>query len=210
MPSDVSDTLDSPSPFNLPTSPNRTRNPVLGRGGFLGPSFVITGLQLHRYVEAVRVYVITSLWLLIIVQFFAGLVFLTPLKLLGGWGQRKYVRLAMLWDKFSQGAILCVPFSWCGFRVSCSTIDVAMASKRTSSLYMSNHSSRVDWFVGLFLGYVTGKGEFTGPQVHVRFIAEITMALMPIAGWSRFLLGDILLRRTFHRDAINVKRKLAE
>jgi len=111
----------------------------------------------------------------------------------------------MLWDGFSQGALLCVPFSWCGMRVHTSTWPHCLSSKAGgSSLYMSNHSSRVDWLVGLYLGYITG------PRVHVRFIAEITMGLMPIAGWSRYLLGDILLRRTFHRDAINVKRKLAE
>ena len=47
-------------------------------------------------------------------------------------------------------------------------------------------------------------------RLHVRFIAEITTAFMPLAGWARFLLGDVYLMRTFHRDAIRVRRKLAE
>jgi len=197
--------LPDDSPFKLPDSPNKLRNPYLGRGGFLGPSFVITGMQFGPLLEAVRVYTITSLWLLIVVQFFIGLVLLTPLKLLGGPGNRLYVYLTMLWDGFSQGAILCVPFSWCGLCAYTNTWPHCLESKAAgSSLYMSNHSSRVDWLIGLYLGYITG------PRVHVRFIAEITMAFMPIAGWSRFLIGDILLRRTFHRDAINVRKKLAE
>ncbi len=198
-PSDAGDT-----PFKLPDSPNKLRNPYLGRGGLLGPSFYISGLKMPFFIEQLRTYVITSLWLLIVLQFFGGLVLLLPLKLLGPWGKKLYIRASMLWDGFSQGAILCVPFSWMSFKVYTCTWDTCVASKMQSSLYMSNHSSRVDWLVGLYLGYITG------PRVHVRFIAEMTIGLMPIAGWARYLLGDILLRRTFHRDAINVRKKLAE
>ena len=200
------ETPPSASPYALPSSPNKDRNPILGRGGFLGPSLHITGLQLHRYIEVLRVYIITSLWLLTVVEFFFGLLLLTPLNLFGPWGRRVYIYASSGWDAFSQGAILCVPFSWCGTTVWTSSWDeLKKAKTKGSSLYMSNHSSRVDWLMGLFLGYID-----CGPRVHVRFIAEFTMCLMPIAGWSRYLLGDILLRRTFHRDAANVKRRLAE
>ena len=37
-------------------------------------------------------------------------------------------------------------------------------------------------------------------QSRVGFVAEVTTALMPIIGWSRYLLGDILLQRAFHKD----------
>jgi len=191
----------------LPDSPNRDRNPGLGRGGLMGPSFHIPGQQFSPFVEKVRVYVMTSLWLLIIVEFFAGLVLLLPLKLLGSPGQKAYARCALWWDWFSQGAILAVPFSWCGLTMHIAGVDVAMRSKAAgSSLWMSNHGSRIDWLCGLMMGYVA---KDDGPRVHVRFIAEITTALMPLAGWSRFLLDDVYLRRTFHRDAVNIRAKLA-
>ena len=194
----------------LPASPTSQRSPYLGRGGLLGPEFRIGGLQFNRHIEALRVYILTSLWLLIIVEFFTGLVLLLPLKLLGPWGRNAYVRLALWWDWFSQGAILVVPFSWCGCTVYTSSWAVACKSKGDgSSLWMSNHGSRVDWLIGLLLGYIEGRPQDpAAPRVHVRFIAEFTTALMPLAGWSRFLLDDIYLRRTFHRDKVNIKRKL--
>ena len=187
------------SPKELPESPNEfRRNPYPERGGF------ILRLRMPFLIEQLRTYMFTALWLLIVMQFFFGLVLLLPLTLLGPWGKKLYIRLSMLWDGFSQGAILCVPFSWCSFRVYTPSWDVCIESKKQSSLWMSNHSSRVDWLVGLYLGYVTG------PRVHVRFIAEATIALMPIAGWARYLIGDVYLRRTFHRDAVSVREKLAE
>jgi len=82
-----------------------------------------------------------------------------------------------------------------------------MSSKaHHSSLWMSNHSSRIDWLIGMLCGYAHGPG---WQRVNVRFIAEFTTALMPIAGWSRYLLDDIYLRRTFHRDKVNIRKKLA-
>ena len=63
-----------------------------------------------------------------------------------------------------------------------------------SSVFMTNHGSRVDWLVGLLMGSTLE------PQVRVGFCAEFTTMLMPIFGWSRGLFGDIFLRRTFHRD----------
>ena len=186
------------SPKALPEIPNEFRNPYPERGGF------ILRLRMPFLIQELRTYMFTALWLLIVLQFFFGLVLLLPLKLLGPWGKKLYIRLSMLWDGFSQGAILCVPFSWCSFRVYTPSWDVCLDSKKQSALIMSNHSSRVDWLVGLYLGYVTG------PRVHVRFIAEATIALLPIAGWARYLIGDVYLRRTFHRDAVSVRKKLAE
>ena len=51
------------------------------------------------------------------------------------------------------------------------------------------------------VGFVS---ELCGPEA-----VEFTTALMPIAGWGRWLLDDIYLRRTFHRDAANIQKKLA-
>lgn len=177
---------------------------IIGPGGLMGPVFYISGLKFSRHLETLRVYIFTALWLLVVLQFFIGLTLLLPLKLLGQPGRRLYIRLALWWDYFSQPAIMVVPFSWCKLTVWHSNWDVALKSKRIgNSLWMSNHGSRIDWLIGMQVGLSDV------PRVPVRFIAEITTAFMPLAGWSRYLLDDIYLRRTFHRDAVNIKSTLA-
>ena len=98
---------------------------------------------------------------------------------------------------------LAVPFSWCGLRVWTSQPELlATVPLKGSSVFMTNHGSRIDWIIGLLMGQVVS------PRVRVGFVAEITTMLMPVFGWSRGLFGDIFLRRTFHRDGPRITRNI--
>jgi len=66
--------------------------------------------------------------------------------------------------------------------------------EKGNGLLLSTHVSRIDWLLAVYVGMV-GRA-----QARVGFVAEVTTALMPILGWSRYLLGDILLQRAFHKD----------
>lgn len=149
---------------------------------------------------ALKAHALASLWLLVIVEYFGCLVALLPLRLLS---EGAYLYACAAFDFYAQAAVLCVPFSWCGTDVRAANWAACVRAKeRGTSLFMANHGSRVDWLVGLLVGFADG------PRVGVRFVAEITTALMPFVGWSRYLLGDVMLRRTFHRDAVNIKKNL--
>lgn len=76
-------------------------------------------------------------------------------------------------------------------------------SSEGCSVVMTNHGSRVDWLVGMLLCSTVA------PVTRMGFVAEVTMGLMPVFGWSRALFGDIFLRRTFHRDAERIRENIA-
>lgn len=181
----------------------------LGRGGLMGnpwdafPADVNEQEQVHRkrmrnrapaLVLRLKVYFLASVWLSVAFLYFLWQLPLLLLHLIPD-GGALYKRACTHYDRLVQPAILAVPFSWCGFRVWCCTpAELRRVPACGSSVFMTNHGSRVDWLVGLLMGSTLE------PQVRVGFCAEFTTMLMPIFGWSRGLFGDIFLRRTFHRD----------
>jgi len=149
-----------------------------------------------------KVYFLASVWLSVAFLYFLWQLPLLVLHVIPD-GGATYKRACTHYDRFVQPAILAVPFSWCGFRVWCCTPSQLKEVPRCgSSVFMTNHHSRVDWLVGLLMGSILG------PPVRVGFCAEFTTMLMPIFGWSRGLFGDIFLRRTFHRDEKRIRSNI--
>ena len=165
----------------------------------MGEPWIAFPLHLADIATRVRVYGLSALWLLIAFQYFAW-----QLPLLMIWDDGVYKRACTVFDEFARPAILAVPYSWCGLRVHTSQFQLMTTmSKRGNALVMTNHCSRIDWLVGMLLGSILT------PSVRIGFVAEMTTCLMPVFGWSRFLFGDIFLRRTFHRDAQRISSNIA-
>lgn len=174
----------------------------LGRGGLMGLPWIAFPSHLAGVMMRIRVYALSALWMLIAVQYFSWQLPLVILLVLPD-GGRTYKRASTLFDFLAQPAILALPYSWCGLRVHTSQYSLVMnMAALGNSLVMTNHCSRIDWLVGMLLGNVLK------PRIRIGFVAEITTMLMPIFGWSRFLFGDIFLRRTFHRDSVRIARNI--
>mmetsp|Transcript_3997 Transcript_3997/g.5612 ORF Transcript_3997/g.5612 Transcript_3997/m.5612 type:complete len:520 (-) Transcript_3997:527-2086(-) len=176
-----------------------------GRGGLMGTPWIAFPSHLAGIATRIKVYGMSALWLVIAFQYFVWQLPLLLIMLIPG-GESWYKRASSIFDKLARPAILATPYSWCGFRVHTNSYKVMCSmsapDRERDALVMTNHCSRVDWLVGMLLGDVL---RF---QPRIGFVAEITTMLMPVFGWSRFLFGDIFLRRTFHRDARRINQNI--
>lgn len=168
----------------------------------MGLPWVAFPRHLAGFVLACRVYALSALWLSVAFQYFVWQLPLLVFLLVPD-GGRLYKRASTAYDACAMWGQLAVPFSWCGLRVWTSQPELlATVPLKGSSVFMTNHGSRIDWIIGLLMGQVVS------PRVRVGFVAEITTMLMPVFGWSRGLFGDIFLRRTFHRDGPRITRNI--
>lgn len=139
---------------------------------------------------------ITSVWLMIVLQYYLPMMVLLPISLLPGIGPHWYRTVTGFYDvHWGRHSCLSVPFSWCMCQIYINDFEFLMQFKeKGNGLLLSTHCSRIDWLLAVYVGMVGRR------QSRVGFVAEVTTALMPIIGWSRYLLGDILLQRAFHKD----------
>ena len=90
---------------------------------------------------------------------------------------------------------MCIPFSWCSSTLHIQNYDGFEQLKgKGNALLLATHCSRIDWLVGEYLGMLGDR------PARVNFVAEATIGLMPVIGWTRVLFGDILVTRAFHKD----------
>mmetsp|Transcript_7710 Transcript_7710/g.14545 ORF Transcript_7710/g.14545 Transcript_7710/m.14545 type:complete len:446 (-) Transcript_7710:205-1542(-) len=139
---------------------------------------------------------LTSLWLCVVLQYYLPMLMLLPLALIPGVGTHWYRRITGVYDaEWGRFSCLAIPMSWCNTNIVMTDYDFLMKFKANkNSLLLSNHCSRIDWLLAVYVGMAGDE------QSRVGFVAEVTTALMPVIGWSRYLLGDILLQRAFHKD----------
>lgn len=158
--------------------------------------------------SSVVVIFITSFWLSIVFSYYVPMLLLLPLALVPKVGVKAY-RLIIGWYDVYWGrwACLSVPFSHCRTRLFIEKNGFDLLDERKGwgdGLMLSTHCSRIDWLFGVYIGMVPKH------QARIGFVAEVTTALMPIIGWSRYLLGDILLQRAFHKDKPRILDNIKE
>jgi 1-acyl-sn-glycerol-3-phosphate acyltransferase len=148
-----------------------------------------------------------SAWIFMVLMLYMGpMALVLPIALIPGFGQNWYRRITGVIDYYGRQIMMCIPFSWCGNRCIMYGSDTFMKVKEGgNSIILANHGSRIDWIGAEYVamcGRAPTNWRIKGSSCpRVNFVAEVTTALMPIAGWSRFLFGDILLQRAFHKDS---------
>mmetsp|Transcript_5145 Transcript_5145/g.15606 ORF Transcript_5145/g.15606 Transcript_5145/m.15606 type:complete len:476 (-) Transcript_5145:71-1498(-) len=100
--------------------------------------------------------------------------------------------------------VLCIPFSWCGCHVSTNGWTYAEDKmKAGNSLVLANHGSRVDWIIGMYVGF---HGRY---RRRVGFVCEGLIQYMPIVGWYRRLVcEDCFVMRSFKQDAQRITKNV--
>jgi len=158
---------------------------------------------LHALLRSdLKTLLVTCVWLFVCLQYVAPYFILLPIALIPKFGVGLYRKITTMIDIPGRGALLCIPFSWCGARVHFQGMSALRALRDSggSGLVLSTHCSRIDWLIGLWMGDHLG--------IRTGFVAEATIALLPLLGWSRFLMGDIFITRAFDKDRTRIEKNI--
>ena len=146
---------------------------------------------------------LTAMWVFVILWYLVPLVLFLPLTFIPRVGYTWYRRICGYCELWAVPAVMCIPFSWCS-----STLHIQnyagfqQLKSQGNSLLLSTHCSRIDWLIGEYLGMLGDRA------VRVNFVAEMTIGLLPIIGWTRVLFGDILVMRAFHKDGPRIQANI--
>jgi 1-acyl-sn-glycerol-3-phosphate acyltransferase len=78
-----------------------------------------------------------------------------------------------------------------GTKVYCNDIDLLIEAKAGySSLLVANHGSRIDWMVGMLVGFAKELGGKACQRVRIGFVCEALIQFMPIIGWNRKVVAN--------------------
>ena len=171
-------------------------------------------LRRIRESDIVVMWLITAWIFTTMVVYLLPMLLFLPLALIPGVGSPCYRHVTGIIDYYCRQICMCIPFSWCTMRCVMFGSDFFMRCKEGgNSVILANHCSRIDWVGAVYVG-MCGRSptnwRIKGTSCpRVNFVAEVTTAVMPIVGWSRFLFGDILLQRAFHKDAPRILKNIA-
>jgi len=108
--------------------------------------------------------------------------------------------------------VLAMPMIFSGTKLYCNDIDLLIEAKASeSSLLLANHGSRIDWMVGMLVGFARNLGGKTCDCVRVGFVCEATIQFLPIIGWYRNIVArDIFVWRSFLKDAPTIHKNIQD
>jgi hypothetical protein len=146
-----------------------------------GPQWtVLSRMKVYTYMTLITTLVFLNM---------CGGVVLLPVFFISPGAYRK-ITTFMLW--FSEPGFLCIPFSWAACKVRCNGLGYLIRYVGKDALFISNHSARVDWYLGMFLTTMYCQ--------RVAFVMEYFAMMMPIVGWWRYLVEDMYVVRSFKQD----------
>lgn len=94
-----------------------------------------------------------------------------------------------------------IPLVFSGSKIYCNDVSLLEEAKSKNSLLLSNHGSRIDWMVGMFVGFSRRLSTKLCERIRVGFVCEALIQFMPLIGWYRKLVcHDIFVWRSFLRD----------
>jgi len=98
-----------------------------------------------------------------------------------------------------------LPMILSGTKLHCDSMDYYENKvKAANSLMLANHGSRIDWMIGMYVGYIEKP-----VRVRVGFVCERVIKYMPFIGWYRnFICEDVFVDRSFKIDKINISENL--
>ena len=117
---------------------------------------------------------------------------------------RKYMTALI---NYTTPIVVNLPMILSGSTLHCDSMDYYMNKvKQQNSLMLANHGSRIDWMIGMYVGYIKTA---TSPRSRVGFVCERVIQLMPLIGWYRRLVcEDVFVDRSFKIDSINIALNL--
>ena len=94
-------------------------------------------------------------------------------------------------------------------KIYCKNPIHLIEAKSGDSLLLANHGSRIDWMVGMVIGYTKSIGNKICCRGRVGFVCEAPIQFMPIVGWYRKVIcDDIFVWRSFEKDAPTIKSNI--
>ena len=123
-----------------------------------------------------------------------------------------FLRFTTVLINWTTPIVLAMPMVFSGTKLYCNDIDLLVEAKASeSSLLLSNHGSRIDWMVGMFVGFATNLGGKACQGVRVGFVCEALIQFLPIIGWYRKIVArDIFVWRSFKQDAPTIQRNIQD
>jgi hypothetical protein len=103
------------------------------------------------------------------------------------------------------------PMILSGTVLHCDSMDLFENKvKLQNSLMLANHGSRIDWMIGMYVGYQRSYAlAKKAARVRVGFVCERVIKYMPVIGWYRNVVcEDVFVDRSFNVDKINISTNL--
>ena len=115
--------------------------------------------------------------------------------------KRLYLAITTAVIHWTTPIVFFMPLVFSGSKVYCNDLALLEEAKSKNSLLLSNHGSRIDWMVGMFVGFSRRLSVKACERIRVGFVCEALIQFMPIIGWYRKLVcHDIFVWRSFLRD----------
>jgi len=125
--------------------------------------------------------------------------------------QTLYLKITTAIINFTTPIVFFMPMVCSGTKLYCNDIQLLIECNQTNSLLLANHGSRIDWMVGMFVGFSRYLANQTCERIRVGFVCEAIISFMPIIGWYRKLVAhDIFVWRSFKQDAPTIKQNINE
>ena len=123
-----------------------------------------------------------------------------------------FLRLTTILIHFTTPIVLAMPMVLSGTKLYCNDIDLLIEAKASeSSLLLANHGSRIDWMVGMLVGFAKKLGGKKSHAVRVGIVCEAMIQFLPIIGWYRKIVArDIFVWRSFKHDAPTIETNIYE
>ncbi|GMH70283.1 hypothetical protein TrRE_jg10717 [Triparma retinervis] len=97
-----------------------------------------------------------------------------------------------------------LPMVLSGTTFHCDSLELLRQCKQTNALMLANHGSRIDWMMGMYVGYIADPF-----RARVGFVCERVIQYMPLIGWYRKIVcEDVFVDRSFKVDKINISANL--
>lgn len=123
-----------------------------------------------------------------------------------------FLRFTTILINLTTPIVLAMPMVFSGTKVYCNDIDLLIEAKASeSSLLLANHGSRIDWMIGMFVGFAKNLGGKACDCVRVGFVCEAMIQFLPIIGWYRKIVArDIFVWRSYKQDAPTIRRNIQD
>ena len=96
-----------------------------------------------------------------------------------------YLKITSFIMNWTTPIVFAMPMVFSGSKLYTNDIDLLVEDKSKNSLLLTNHGSRIDWMVAMFVGFNrTFAGKACG-RARVGFVCEALIQFMPLIGWYR-------------------------